>query len=92
VLQMLGQKLKCIPVIKTIIALTFVPYPRPISNFPVLQGNDLCSIKKLVSDFTLRLLSHIVKGLDPKDVKPSGNRSHPNRLKNLVGCYYWFYV
>src|ERR1700738_518864 len=91
-LQMLGQKLEGIPIVKIGIPLTLLPPPCPEPNFPSLQGNSPCSTRKSVSDATSSLLLHLVKGSHPMDVRPSGSPPRRNRLKSLVGCYHWFNV
>jgi hypothetical protein len=58
---MLGKKLKRKLLIKTGIALTLLSHPRPKPNFPVLQGNGPCSLKKLVLIAALCLFFHLVK-------------------------------
>ena len=55
-LQMLRQKLERIPIVKIGIALTLLPHLCPELNFPILQGNDRCTIGKSVPDAVLRLL------------------------------------
>ena len=91
-LQMLGQKLKRIPVIKIGIALTLLTYPRSKSDFPILPGNGPCWTGKPVSDSSLCLFLHIVKGPYSKNMRPSGSPPRCSRLKSLVGCYHWFHV
>ena len=82
------QKLEPILVIKTSIALPYLPNPRSTSNFPILQRNGHCSTGNLVSNSSSRFLLHIVKDSYLKNMRPSDSPSCRSRLKNLVGCYY----
>ena len=91
-LQLLGQKLKRIVIVKIGIPLTFLPHPCPEPNFPILHENDYRLTRNSGSNAASDLLLHLFKGSHPMDVRPSGSPPCRSGLKNLVGCYHWFKV